>query len=455
MKLLPRLLSLDIHRLLAGSALVQVGGLVVVTLLGVQLARYLGPANYGIYGLIISIVSILTVVAQFGLPLLAIKEVASVSSSNAHADLRSVISWFARYSIAAACVTLALALTVIFLWSPATIRGKADLILLSGGTMLAFSLLAVAIGIVRSAGMNLQGQAVDALAKPILIVAIIFAVERLTAGLTVRSALGAQLAASILCLGYCTFAIWVIGKRQPATRPKTQRITQRRYEPDHWLMVSSTFFSTSLLLAFNGNYPLLLAGFFVAPVDLGIFRVALSSALLLGLPCSIANIGISPLVAKLYKERKLDELGDNLARTTVLTFFLTLAGLLFLAAFGRLFLSILFGDDYVGALWPLLILGVAQLVVSAFGITGTYLNMTGKHRLVIRAFILSVPLGFAISIPLAWRYGIEGAAVGNLCMVTIWHWYVVFRNRETVRMPISIVGALRHIYGRRAAAAHQ
>ncbi len=452
MKLLVRFLSLDIHRLLAGSALVQVGGLVAVTLLGVQLARYLGPASYGIYGLIISIVSILTVVGQFGLPLLAIKEVASASSSNAHAGMRSVISWFVSHSIAAAFLTLAVSLIVAVLWSPVVIRGKADLVLLASGMMFVFSLLAVTIGIVRSAGMNLQGQAIDALAKPILIAAIVFAVERLTAGLTVRSALGAQLVASTACLAYCALATWKIAKRHAATRPTTQPSTQRRYAPDRWLMVSSTFLSTSLLQAFNANYPLLLAGLFVAPVDLGIFRVALSSALLLGLPCSIANIGIGPLVAKLHKERKFDELADNLAHVTVLTFLLTFAGLLLLAAFGRLFLSILFGAEYTGALSPLLILGAAQLVVSAFGITGTYLNLTGNDRLVIRAFILAVPLGFAISIPLAWLYGIEGTAIGNLCMVTTWHWYVIVRNCETVRVPISIVGALRHLYGRRAAA---
>jgi O-antigen/teichoic acid export membrane protein len=210
------------------------------------------------------------------------------------------------------------------------------------------------------------------------------------------------------------------------------------------VQAATSLFSTSMLLAVNGNYPLLVAGLFVSAPDLGVFRVALASAALVALPTAIANIAVGPLVARLAREGDARALADTISHTTAATFLSTALGFLLLLAFGEPLITLLFGAEYVGAYRPLLILGAAQLIVSAFGIAGTYLNLTGGERLVLRAFILTVPIGLLVAVPLTWAFGIAGAATGNLCMVILWHWYVIVRNRRRIDVPLSLLAAWRH-----------
>jgi hypothetical protein len=47
-----------------GSAGVRLAGMAVTFLVGVQLARYLGPAGYGIYGSVMAVVTLLAVAAR-------------------------------------------------------------------------------------------------------------------------------------------------------------------------------------------------------------------------------------------------------------------------------------------------------------------------------------------------------------------------------------------------------
>jgi O-antigen/teichoic acid export membrane protein len=195
----------------------------------------------------------------------------------------------------------------------------------------------------------------------------------------------------------------------------------------------------------NGNYPLLIAGMFVGAVDLGILRVALSSAVLIALPSSVANIAVGPLVARLHHDRNVTGMADTISHTTIACFAATSAAFLIILAAGRPLLSLLFGQDFVGAYIPLLTLGAAQVIVSAFGITGTYLNLTGGERLVLRAIVWAVPLGLLTTVPLTALFGINGATIGNLCMVVIWHWYVLVRNRGAAAAPLSLFAAIRHI----------
>ena len=47
-----------------GSVFVRAVGTVATFLIGIQLARYLGPEGYGLYGLVISVVAVLAVMAD-------------------------------------------------------------------------------------------------------------------------------------------------------------------------------------------------------------------------------------------------------------------------------------------------------------------------------------------------------------------------------------------------------
>jgi O-antigen/teichoic acid export membrane protein len=432
-----------VQGLLASSAAVQGLGMGATLLVGVQLARYLGPAEYGIYGLVMAVVSQATDGAQFGLAQIAVREGARSMSSHRSAAPTAVIRWISAKVTAISATSSVLLTLLILLASPSWAASRSDLIAYAAATIFLLSLFGAGIGLLRGLGRNLLGQIIETLARPVATMIALFLLYRMAGALTVEDALIVQ--GCVIFAAVAGIGLFLLG--QPAPREPAPDT----YQPTGWVKTCLSFLSTTMLLALNANYPLLVAGLFVAAHDLGILRVALSSAALVALPTAIANIAVGPVVAKLHHDRRGRELADALSQTTIACFVTTLCALLVIGVAGRPLLGFAFGGEYVPAYPPLLILGAAQLVVSAFGITGTYLNMTGKERLVLRAFAITVPIGLLITVPLTAWWGISGATVGNLCMVVMWHWYVLMLNRRQIDAPLSLLAGIRHLLRRPAA----
>ena len=435
MSLDSRLRSIDLHRLFAASALVQGLGMVATVLLGVQLARYLGPAQYGIYGLVLAAVSILSVVAQFGLPVLAVR--AAASSEAVEAGQRQVLTWFLGKTLAIAGGVTATAALVLWQFFPDKVTEVGSVVVgLAAALILSFALLATVIGVLRGGGQNLKGQFIDTLFRPACISAILLAIYLALNGLSVAQALTTQVVISLLALAV---AVWLMKAQLTSGGPSGKPFVQ-----PGWVTAALSLSASSVLIVLNGNFPMIIAGLYVSPTDLGILRVALSSVMLLALPASIANIAVGPVMAKLASAGDAAGLERTIADTTLLTFVATLISFIGFALIGRPLISILFGVEYLGSYAPLLILGISQLIVAAFGTSATFLNMTGHERVVIKAFAISVPIGMIAGFFLVRSYGMMGAAFSNIVMVSVWHLYVVQWNRVHLKAPISIAAAWMH-----------
>lgn len=76
-----------------GSAGLRVTSMLLSFLVGVLLARNLGPSGYGIYALVMAIIALLTVPTEFGLPSLVTREVAVARAEKDWGRIRGVLSW--------------------------------------------------------------------------------------------------------------------------------------------------------------------------------------------------------------------------------------------------------------------------------------------------------------------------------------------------------------------------
>ncbi|MCR6496037.1 oligosaccharide flippase family protein [Thermomonas sp. S9] len=76
-----------------GATGVSMLGMAFTFLLGWQLARGLGAAGYGIYGVAMAVVSMLGVPSQFGLPQLLTREVAAANAVHDWGRLNGVVRW--------------------------------------------------------------------------------------------------------------------------------------------------------------------------------------------------------------------------------------------------------------------------------------------------------------------------------------------------------------------------
>ena len=80
---------------------VRLLGMAASFIMGVLLARWLSPAGFGTYGIIVALALVLSVVAQFGLPTLATREVSVAFAEQRWSGLRGYCQTFAKIVAAA------------------------------------------------------------------------------------------------------------------------------------------------------------------------------------------------------------------------------------------------------------------------------------------------------------------------------------------------------------------
>ncbi|MFB6271905.1 MAG: flippase [Salinibacter sp.] len=153
-------------------------------------------------------------------------------------------------------------------------------------------------------------------------------------------------------------------------------------------------------------------GYFRSAADVGIYRAAAQTALLLMMILHAFNTIVGPTIAALYQRGDLEQL-QRLFRTTARwSLTLTLPGFLLVALAGEDVLR-LFGSAYVSGVVPLMTLAAAQLVNAATGSVGFALIMTGRtyHHLAgdLALTVLNVGLNLAF-IP---QWGLQGAATAT------------------------------------------
>src|SRR5690606_13473193 len=150
-----------------GSAGLRIAGMGFGFLVGVQLARGLGAEGYGVYGLAMSVIALLTVPTEFGLPQLLTREVAVAHVAENWGRLRGILKWSTRASMVLAIVVA----VGVLLW----LAWHRQFDTAFGATLLAGLVLvpAVAALSLRSAALRgmqqiVKGQAPEVLLRPAL-----------------------------------------------------------------------------------------------------------------------------------------------------------------------------------------------------------------------------------------------------------------------------------------------
>jgi len=174
--------------------------------------------------------------------------------------------------------------------------------------------------------------------------------------------------------------------------------------------------------------------------EVGVYRVALQFALLLGFLLTAVETGLSPQIAALHSQGKLTELSNSAKQMTVLL--LVVAGIpcLLLLLFSGFFLSIL-GPEFPQGATAMRILIAGQLFNIATGPVGSFMSMTGLERSSFRNSLIGAGIVVLLSVLLIPHFGTVGAAIASATGM-------VFRNsaatvvvwrRHGLFLPLGIV----------------
>ena len=395
-----------------GSAGLRIVGMGFTFLVGLQLARGLGAEGYGIYGLAMSVVSIVGIPTQFGLPQLVTREVAA---SQAHADygrLLSVQHWATRIVLIMSFICIAAVATWMIL------SGKDLGSELSQSTLVGLTLVPlIALGSLKGAALRgmqhiVRGQVSDVLIRPVVFSLLLFALPFLIP-LDATSAMAAGAASA----GTALIVVWVLLQAQLPDGNKSKLISE---DTRGWLSSAWPMALTEGMQVIQAQAAILLLGAMSQLSSVGIYRVASSVALVIALPMTIFSVVTAPMISKLYAERNMVTLQKLLAWVALAMFATTILLTLPFFIAGEFILKSVFGTEFIDSSRVLLIMCVGMVVHGFFGVNAVLLNMTGHHARVTRASAYALVVLVTLMPVMIWGWGEMGAACASAAALAFW-----------------------------------
>jgi len=390
-----------------GSLWVRLAGMFVSLLVGVQMARYLGPAEYGSYGTMMAVVTMLMVPAQFGMPQLATRDISIFVTKGAMDDAKGAMIWFTAAVFGISGVFALAGIAGCLIWAA---EAKESLALTCYWGLASIPLLTLGnLGVAMMRGFHrvVAAQIFDALVRPAIIAVLLFVALAAFGRLDASGAMAVQMIAAAATLGLCAWSLWRLTPRE-LKRAKT--VARWRA----WAASAVPMTGTELLRALDGQYAVLIFGALASLHDVGIFRLALTVSGLIGLPSTLVNLVVMPYVAQLYASSDTKRLQLIASGSAFAMFASTLIVTIALVLVGKPVIALVFGNTFRDSWLPLVVISVAYTIHGFFGSGTVILNMTGHERAVTRAHAAGLAVGIGLTLAL---YGLCGTSAAAIAMV--------------------------------------
>lgn len=413
-----------------GSLGIKLVGTALAFAQGVLLARMLGPSGYGVYAFVISLITLLAIPAQVGLPQVVVRETAKAESSANWALMRGLWRWSNRF------VTLFSTLMI----------GIGVLALAMGGDWLegerwptlAIGLILVPLGAlasIRAAALRglrqvILGQLPESLIRPGLMLLFVTLTIWLFSGEQFRASQAMQLQV------VATFTAFIIGAGLLLrARPAAMRARpEPSYQTIYWRRAAVPLALLGGLQLINNQTDIIMLGVIRSDEEVGVYRVVVQIATLVVFGLQALNLMLQPYFAALHAKKdyeRLQRLATNSARAILAIAILPVMAMVFA---GDAFLTFFFGPEYRVGYLALGILALGQLVNAAMGSVGLLLNMTGYERDTMRGVAIAAVVNVALNLILIPRFGIEGAAASTA--ITLMTWNIILRSAVIARLGI-------------------
>ena len=397
----------------AWSLVLRVAGLGSTFALGVVLARGLGPAEYGVYGLVTTVAALLMTVTQLGTPQLAVRDFSILSQADRWEELeRRLLQYAVSTTLVAVLVGMSATVTADLMDR----NSRTVLLIAQGATLtLLMGLTSLAASMLRGLGALIKGQVMDILVRPALV--FIAALLFLAGGRSIDAVIALWLQIGVTLISSVISVIWIVGcipDRQKSW-PHARDLLQF-----DWLRTAIPLGIVDMLRQLSGAYSVIFVGWLASAVDLGIFRVAVACGVVASMPVTIFHIVFAPKMAQLHEAGERRSLQELLSTTTSAMLAIMIPTTLASWFFGRIAISFAFGAPYASAWLPLFFLCVAQLITAVFGMGPILLAMCGGERRLTLIYIVAVGAGILLTLPLTWQWGPAGAAAAsNLTAIII------------------------------------
>ena len=157
----------------------------------------------------------------------------------------------------------------------------------------------------------------------------------------------------------------------------------------------------------------LMIGYFSTASDVGIYNVALPTAMLLMNITVAFSMIFLPVASELYARNRIDDLRTAYSAVTKWVFSLTLPIFLLMALFSESIIRLIFGSAYIHGAIVLSILAAGFFIDSATGPVGSITQIYGRTKINMGCSFIGAGANFTLNLLLIPICGIEGAAIAT------------------------------------------
>ena len=401
-------------------------------LIGILLARNLGPSDYGVYSLIISLVTISVMFACLGLPTIALKESARLLVKEKWSLLKGMLRFSLLFVLICSIFVIIVGYWVKDIF-PSLLSDEASVAFYFGLMLVpVLSLINVMSNTLRGLHIIAPSQLVI-ITKQIVFLLLILAIFFYISNVSVDQVVLSNVVASLLSMILVVVFLF-------KNYPKELIVVKPIYEIKYWVFSAVPLFFIAGIQIINNRADILMLGAMLSSYEVGIYDVAMRGAELLVFFVIVFNISIASTFSKLHTEGDFERLSKITTSATRVIFMLTMPVALVLFFFGDYLIVFVFGEEYLAGLFALNILMIGHLFNVITGPSDLLLTMSGYQKVtaICMAFaaIVNVTLNYML-IPL---YGVEGACVANLVSTVLWNSLLAIFCRKTLGIDTTILG---------------
>lgn len=416
---------------LSSSLTLRVLSLASTALSGFVLAKLLGPAEFGVYGHAMAIVSLAAIFSALGTETFLLREIGRLGGRAIAAADRRLLIGFSLSVIMKSGTVVALVLVLVTLFSTESAVAKLGDIafLVLPVTAVFLALIAAAKGIAKGERRLVLAQFPDGIVRPLLV--LLFCVCLLL--------LGVPIDASVVVLVFTlsvvlTFAIQVIGLK-PYMSLSGVGSGQRR----EWLTACAHLLFVASVMLLNRRLDILMLGFMVDARETGAYILAVRFSDLVTVGATAFAISVSSDCARWLRTGEVRRLKTTLTTGARVVFLITVCLVLCVGLIGPSLMA-WFDTGYLAAESSLYYLLITQVVTTAFGLNAMLLVLSGDESWCSKMLLASAAFNALLNLGLIRLLGIQGAAIATLFATLAWNLAAWLRVRQSLAIDTSVLG---------------
>ncbi|WP_048614115.1 oligosaccharide flippase family protein [Vibrio coralliirubri] len=174
-----------------------------------------------------------------------------------------------------------------------------------------------------------------------------------------------------------------------------------------------SFFSLHLIYNITTLYMLLVNGYFLSNTDFAIYNGASRLAVLAGFLLIVFNFVSAPKYSTYYNNQDLDRL-ESYSQYLTRIMMMVLTPILILVIFLSNNIMSIYGSEFDGYGYVLIVLFFGQFVTSVLGSSGYLLTLTGNEKFLTKWNLCLMPLYFLMAWGFIYFWGLIGAALSTM-----------------------------------------